>query len=107
MTRKDIIEAIEKAVLVDRQETYGKPEDSFNLIADLWQVYLSFKIKNNPKSLLILGDDVAVMMALMKIARIAKSPSHADNWIDLAGYAVCGGEVASQNLQPVKITTLK
>jgi hypothetical protein len=39
--------------------------------------------------------DVAVMMGLLKIARIKTSPAHADNWVDLAGYAACGGELAA------------
>ena len=33
------------------------------------------------------------MMALLKIARIAGGNAKADNWIDLAGYAACGGEL--------------
>ena len=33
-----------------------------------------------------------MMMALMKIARLQNMPSHLDSWVDLAGYAACGGE---------------
>ena len=36
----------------------------------------------------------AVMMIQLKLARIKTSPEHADHWIDVAGYAACGGEVA-------------
>lgn len=32
-------------------------------------------------------------MCLFKIAHIATSHGKADNWIDLAGYAACGGEL--------------
>ena len=39
--------------------------------------------------------EVAAMMALLKIARVASGHSKADNWIDLAGYAACGGELDS------------
>ena len=38
--------------------------------------------------------DVAVMMIQLKLARIKTSPEHADHWIDVAGYAACGVEVA-------------
>ena len=33
------------------------------------------------------------MLALMKIARIKSGNAKEDNWIDLAGYAACGGEI--------------
>ena len=33
-------------------------------------------------------------MALLKIARIASSPAKEDNWVDLAGYAANGAEIA-------------
>lgn len=33
------------------------------------------------------------MMCLFKIARIATGHGKADNWVDLAGYAACGGEL--------------
>jgi hypothetical protein len=33
------------------------------------------------------------MMALLKVARIATGHGKADNWVDLAGYAACGGEL--------------
>jgi len=39
--------------------------------------------------------DVAQMMVLMKIARLENSPTHMDSWIDVAGYAACGGELAA------------
>jgi hypothetical protein len=35
-------------------------------------------------------------MALVKIARLANSPDHMDSWIDIAGYAACGGEIAAK-----------
>lgn len=35
------------------------------------------------------------MMALMKIARIKTGTSTDDCFVDLAGYAACGGEIAS------------
>ena len=38
--------------------------------------------------------DVAMMMALLKAARI-KSGEKADSFVDLAGYAACAGEIAT------------
>jgi hypothetical protein len=35
-----------------------------------------------------------MMLALLKIGRIATGHTKADNYIDLAGYAACAGEIA-------------
>ncbi len=36
------------------------------------------------------------MMILMKLSRLATSPAKPDHWIDMAGYAACGGECATK-----------
>lgn len=44
-------------------------------------------------------EDVAALLALLallKIARIATGHGKSDNWVDLAGYAACGGELQSR-----------
>ena len=38
MDRKECLEAAGKAVLTDRENTYGKPEDNFKMIAYLWAI---------------------------------------------------------------------
>ena len=86
-TRKRVLREAEKCVCGEREQDYGTPEDSFEMIGNLWTVYLDYATK-------IGAHDVAAMMALLKIARIAKSPDHMDSWVDLAGYASCGGEIA-------------
>ena len=56
------------------------------------QVYIQNRFAS--RGLLVIeADDVAAMMALLKIARIATGTAKADNWVDLAGYAACGGEL--------------
>jgi len=39
--------------------------------------------------------DVAIMSALIKVARLIESPGHRDSWLDLAGYAACGYQCAA------------
>ena len=39
------------------------------------------------------------MMILMKIARNMGGVYKQDNWIDIAGYAVCGAEVQSMEIE--------
>lgn len=90
MTRRDVLEAAAACVCKSRDKNYGKPEDSFRVIAGLWTEYL----KGRPPDVdAIRPHDVAAMMGLLKISRIATGRSKADNWIDLAGYAACGGEM--------------
>jgi hypothetical protein len=36
------------------------------------------------------------MCAQIKIARLKSNAAHADNWVDLVGYAACGGELAAE-----------
>jgi hypothetical protein len=78
----------------DRNETYGGPESSFSTIAELWASYLEAIGWTPPTSPGGLAPhDVAAMLALLKIARIANSGgTHKDSWLDLAGYAACGWE---------------
>lgn len=87
-TRKTILDAAEKCVCQDRQDTHGRPEDSFGAIADLWTAYLGTGQEIDPV-------DVANMMVLLKIARAKENPKHQDNWVDMAGYAACAGEIAA------------
>lgn len=93
MTRQEILENAMKCVSGDRDEQYGKPENSFMTIAHLWNIYLNAADVNDGVSITIKFKDVAAMLALLKIARIATGVQKDDNWIDLAGYAACGGEL--------------
>ena len=38
----------------------------------------------------------AVMMTLLKAARIKSNPKHPDNWVDACGYMACGGEIVGK-----------
>lgn len=89
MNRKECLEKTIEIVTKDRQNDYGKPEKNFGVIANYWTDYLDSRgIKG-----ILTGYDVAAMMALLKIARIASSPAKEDNWVDLAGYAANGAEL--------------
>lgn len=92
MTRAEILDAAKKCVCGDREQDYGSPENNFQTIAELWKAYLHNKICDN--EIFISPSDVAAMMALFKVARIVTGNGKDDNWIDLAGYAACGGELS-------------
>lgn len=87
MNRLDTLKAAAECVCGSREEDYGSPEDNFAVIAALWTAYTGTDVA--PK-------DVAMMMALLKIAR-AKAGSKPDTYVDLAGYAACGAEISARD----------
>jgi Domain of unknown function (DUF6378) len=88
---RDEILRLAREAVTDRGLQYGKPEDSFERIAVLWNAWLKVR-KPGP----IGGLDVALMMLLFKVGRIAGgNRNHIDNYIDIAGYASCAGELVS------------
>ena len=90
ITRAVILDTAKKCVVGDRQDDYGSPENSFAAIAQFWQDYIKAKYNID---IHLSAADTAAMMAAFKIARIATGHGKSDNWIDLAGYAACGGEI--------------
>lgn len=103
MTRKEILAAAEKCVCGDREQDYGIPENSFRLIAEFWHTYLSAKCVAAGVHVQLEPEDVAAMMALLKIARVSVNPEHVDSWIDGAGYMACGGELATLGEKGLRI----
>lgn len=87
MNRKDILETAITIVTKDRATTHGDAESSFEALATIWSVLLNTEVKVH---------QVALMMAALKLVRASGNPSYEDNWIDLAGYAACGGEIATK-----------
>lgn len=97
MKRAEILAEAEKCVCGKREQDYGTPEDNFSTIGLLWAVYLRAAHPTLARILPINGiksKDVAIMMALLKIARIANGSSP-DSFVDLAGYAACAGEIVT------------
>ena len=86
-SRGDILDTAKEYVTKDRAADHGDMEDNFNMIADYWSLHLEQHID---------AHDVAVMMTLLKVARIKSNPKHMDNFIDGAGYLACGGELVSK-----------
>ena len=89
ITREFVLDSAKKIVCGQREKDYGSPEDSFHSISLFWSIYLREKY-----SLMVSLDstDVALMMDLMKTARLIKTPKHMDSWVDKAGYSACGAE---------------
>ena len=67
----------EELIKGQRLQDYGDPRDSFKTIAQFWSTYTGVKIDS---------EDVAIMMMLMKVARLTVTPNHRDTQVDIAGY---------------------
>ena len=87
MTREELLQKAAETVCGSREQAHGNPEGTFERIALAWSAYLDIDI---------MTADVAVMMILLKTARLRGNPKHEDSWVDIAGYAACGAEISSE-----------
>tara|TARA_R110000824_G_scaffold202815_1_gene387028 strand:+ start:2770 stop:3162 length:393 start_codon:yes stop_codon:yes gene_type:complete len=88
--RAHILRTAEEYVTKDRASEHGDIEDNFATIASYWSEHLGTEVTSV---------DVAVMMALLKLARIKTNAVNRDNWIDGCGYLACGGELVDRKLK--------
>lgn len=95
-TRAEILDAAKKIVTGDREKQYGSPEDNFAVIARFWEVYLSERCVSGGAEVTLNPDDVAMLMALMKVARIMTGTFKGDSYIDACGYLACAAEIAEE-----------
>ncbi len=68
----------------DRQKDYGDKVENHNNIAKLWSAY---------KDVEITAHDVAIMMALLKVARTKIGSVSKDTYIDMSAYGAIAGEI--------------
>jgi hypothetical protein len=67
----------------DRERTYGDPGRNLRTIANLWDSWLLARGWSGPG---LSTDDVACLMTLLKLARLAADPTHRDSQVDVCGY---------------------
>lgn len=72
-----------------RGRCYGSPEDNFSRIAKVWAA-----LSEDRPDAEFDAAWVAIYLVALKLVRLAGDPSHHDSWVDVAGYAACGGEIA-------------
>ena len=83
MISKELLKEAIELVGGDRQEEYGDKLTNHQHIADFWSIFLKKKIT---------AHDVAICMALVKIARLMHQHKK-DSYLDLAAYAAIAGEI--------------
>jgi hypothetical protein len=86
-TRSSVLDTAKQYVTKDREATHGDMENNFEAIAMLWEQYFNCEWSFSPT-------DVAMMMALLKVARLKSNKYNPDNYIDACGYMACAGELA-------------
>jgi len=96
--RAIILTDAENLINGDRAQSYGPPQASFSRIAKLWAA-MGFTVKVEAHDMDVVyrepnATDVALALIQLKAARLTASPDHEDSWVDIAGYAGLGGEIA-------------
>lgn len=78
-----------RTILQDRPGVHGSAENSFDMIAELWTVYLRHnkRVRNHDQ---VFNYDVAEMMSMLKKARNVYGSTNPDNAIDDTGYTALG-----------------
>ncbi|MFT5518600.1 MAG: hypothetical protein ACI9RI_000866 [Oceanospirillaceae bacterium] len=85
MNKEDVLITASNLISGQRADDYGSLEDNFGRIAAMWGVILGNDVST---------EQVALCMAAVKMCRLVNTPDHADSWVDLAGYAAIGSELA-------------
>jgi hypothetical protein len=90
--RAEVLREAEQLICGARAREYGPPAKNFQTIAELWGPYMRRVglARRDPQP-----HEVAALMALLKVARMAQSPEHRDSHVDAAGYVAIAAELAS------------
>lgn len=89
MLSAPFLDEVKRLVTGDRAFEYGDKTAYCNRIATLW----NFWLQQRPQQEYLSAYDVAMMMLLVKIARLMQTPGHQDSHIDIAGYVAIMEEV--------------
>lgn len=81
--QETILQEAQRIVHGPRRAAYGHPSRNFGRIAGLWQGYLDGMDHDK-----LDATDVAMLMVLLKVARIQHKPDR-DGVTDICGYAAC------------------
>ena len=99
--QRNCLQEADKIINGERQDMYGSPEDSFEIIAGYWNVFLREKIREacHKKGMdkvdianLLSPLDTTNMMILFKQARKLGQKPCRDNYVDSCGYEGIGAD---------------
>ena len=92
--RATILNTAKDIITHDRNNQYGEPENSFEVISEIWTGYLHGRELDFSSGDCLTGKDVACMMVGFKLGRTStqKAPK-IDSYVDMAGYAAIAAEI--------------
>ncbi|MDL2224666.1 DUF6378 domain-containing protein [Eubacteriales bacterium OttesenSCG-928-M02] len=93
MNREEYLNAARECVCGARQDEYGDAQRNFDAIAEIWGWYTGYYFD---------AQDVAIMMAGMKLARLKTGEPKEDSFVDAIGYLALAGELASREAMIVE-----
>jgi hypothetical protein len=85
MTRTDCLSAAAKLITEDRAASYGDNRDTHHRVSVMWTALTGHPIS---------PEQVCVMMAALKLCRLAHDSQSVDSWVDACGYIALGAELA-------------
>lgn len=85
---KKLFKEAEKLLKQDRQEVYGDAYDNYVRIGIMWSGILDTYIS---------AEQVALMMATLKIYRASQNPNHSDSFVDAAAYIAIAAQASSSS----------
>ena len=94
IVKENILQQAKELVSNDREGTHGDARQNHEQISEFWNIFLDNKLK--PMAA-ITCDDVAVMMALLKISRSTQGKFNVDDYIDAAAYMAIAGDLKHDN----------
>jgi len=88
LKKESILGTANRIINGERQDSYGAPEDSFQIIAEYWSTFLNAKFKRRTPEFRFVLDpvDVANLMVLFKQARKLGQKPARDTYADSVGY---------------------
>lgn len=97
MTHPSILAQAAHIVDSDREQTYGDPARNLRTTANLWDDWLLARGWSGPG---LSTNDIAYMMVLLKLARLANNPTHHDSQVDVCGYMHLAARIQQPNCPP-------
>lgn len=92
MISEDMLRYAADLVSGQRAKDYGDITELHDRIGSLWTQWL--EKRHGTLVVDIEAYDVAIMMVLLKVARLMNNPGHSDSHVDIAGYAASAEEIS-------------
>jgi len=90
LDRNEVLSTAAALISGDRATQYRDALDTHRAVGEMWQALLY----HDDVDVQINASTVALMLICLKCVRAVKNPEYSDSWVDIAGYAALGAEMA-------------